>query len=142
MGNHPHIIPIQNPHNSVNTGGQKHEILHGNYSCYNNNINQKDCIFHFHWKSKEDFDYKVKTCKNNGGIRDDGQQYNSLLNGGNRPLHERTWSEKKLPHNDYYLLLNYSKKIKNLLKPAIENIVLTEEQKTELTENIEYNIIL
>jgi len=142
MGNHPHIVPIQNPHNVVNTDGQKHDILNDNYSCYNNNINQKDCIFHFHWKSKEDFDCKVKTCKNNGGLRDDGQQYNSLTQNNNRPLHERTWSDKKLPHNDYYLLLNYSKKIKNLLKPVIKNIVLTEEEKKELTENIENNIII
>jgi hypothetical protein len=132
MGGHPHVIPIKNPNNSVNTNGEKHNIVTWNeawggtnYSCYNNNVKQKDCIFHFHWKSKEDFNNKVNICKNNGGFRDDGQLYNSLLKEDkNKPMHEKPWSSEILNYYDYYLLFNYSKKIKKLLEQNSENNII------------------
>ena len=96
---------------------KKHDIWGPNYSFFNKNLKQKDCIFHFHFKTQEDFNNKVKACRTNGGRRDDGQPYHSLIKPpGRGSLHECPWLNYKLPHNDYYLLLNFSIKLKEFLK--------------------------
>lgn len=95
----PHNVTVRNI--TVDTNG----ILKKS-GPFHEQLEQKDCIFHFWCKSKEDWINKCNTCSENNGTDDGGGMKGRSINRWN----------KKYDFSDNFLKLQYSEKLNKLMR--------------------------